>query len=61
MSITNNTIKKSSYVRKEEPGFLENMGVKYYHYLGKKSGTAGLPNLTIDELPADVTVDSNCW
>jgi len=58
MSITNNTIKKSSHVRKEEPGFLENLGVKYYHYLGKKSGTAGLRNLTIDELPADVTLQT---
>jgi hypothetical protein len=58
MSITNNTIKKSSYIRKEEPGFLENLGVKYYHYLGKKSGTAGLRNLTIDELPADVTLQT---
>ena len=58
MSITNNTIKKSSYVREEDPGFLENLGVKYYHYLGKKSGTAGLRNLTIDELPADVTLQT---
>jgi putative flippase GtrA len=58
MSITNNTIKKSSYVREEEPGFLENLGVKYYRYLGKKSGTAGLRNLTIDELPADVTLQT---
>ncbi|NTV84147.1 MAG: hypothetical protein HGA23_07595 [Bacteroidales bacterium] len=51
-------INKSSFVRKEEPGFLENLGVKYYHYLGKKSGTAGLRNLTIDELPADVTLQT---
>ena len=58
MSIPNNTINKSSYVREEEPGFLENLGVKYYHYLGKKSGTAGLRNLAIDELPADVTLQT---
>jgi|APFre7841882630_1041343.scaffolds.fasta_scaffold153788_1 hypothetical protein len=58
MSIKNNTINKSSYVREEEPGFLENLGVKYYRYLGKKSGTAGLRNLTIDELPADVTLQT---
>ena len=58
MSIPNNTINKSSYVREEEPGFLENLGVKYYHYLGKKSGTAGLRNLTIDELPADITLQT---
>jgi hypothetical protein len=50
--------KNSSYVREEEPGFLENLGVKYYRYLGKKSGTAGLRNLTIDELPADVTLQT---
>ena len=58
MSIPNNTINKSSYVREEDPGFLENLGVKYYRYLGKKSGTAGLRNLTIDELPADVTLQT---
>ena len=32
--------------------------MKYYRYLGKKSGTAGLRNLTIDELPADVTLQT---
>jgi len=58
MSTPIDTINKSSFVRKEEPGFLENLGVKYYHYLGKKSGTAGLRNLTIDELPADVTLQT---
>lgn len=50
--------KKSSYTRKEEAGFLENIGVRYYRYLGNKSGTAGLRNLTIDELPADVTLQT---
>ena len=58
MSTPIDNINKSSFVRKEEPGFLENLGVKYYHYLGKKSGTAGLRNLTIDELPADVTLQT---
>jgi putative flippase GtrA len=58
MSTPIDTIKKASYVRKAEPGFLEKLGVKYYHYLGKKSGTAGLRNLTIDELPADVTLQT---
>ncbi len=58
MSTPTDNINKSSFVRKEEPGFLENLGVKYYHYLGKKSGTAGLRNLTIDELPADVTLQT---
>jgi hypothetical protein len=32
--------------------------VKYYRYLGKKSGTAGLRNLSIDELPADITLQT---
>jgi len=58
MSKPTDDSKKSSYVRKEEPGFLENLGVKYYRYLGKKSGTAGLRNLTIDELPADITLQT---
>lgn len=58
MSIPNNTIKKSSYVREEQPGFLENLGVKYYLYLGKKSGIAGLRDLTIDELPSDITLQT---
>ncbi|MGZ4980594.1 MAG: LBF_2804 family protein [Methylobacter sp.] len=50
--------KKTSYIRKEEPGLLENLGVKYYRYLAKKSGTLDLPNLTIDELPADITMQT---
>ncbi len=50
--------KKSSYTRNEEAGFLENIGVRYYRYLGNKSGTAGLRNLTIDELPADITLQT---
>ncbi|MDD1642883.1 MAG: hypothetical protein LUQ29_06410 [Methylococcaceae bacterium] len=58
MSKPTGNSKKSSYVRKKEPGFLENLGVKYYRHLGKKSGTAGLRNLTIDELPADITLQS---
>lgn len=51
-------IKKSSYVREKKPGFLENLGVKYYQYLGKQAGTDNLQNLTIDELPADVTLQA---
>jgi hypothetical protein len=58
MSTPTDNSKKSSYERREYPGFLENLGVKYYHYLGKKSGTAGLRNLTIDELPADSTLQT---
>jgi len=58
MSTSTGNSKKSSYVRREEPGFIENLGVKYYRYLGKKSGTADLRNLTIDELPADITLQT---
>jgi hypothetical protein len=58
MSTPTGNIKKTSYVRKEEPGLLENLGVKYYRYLGNKSGTAGLRNLTIDELPSDITLQT---
>ena len=58
MSTPTGNSKKSSYERREDPGFLENLGVKYYHYLGKKSGTAGLRNLTLDELPADSTLQT---
>jgi len=58
MSTPTDNSKKSSYIRREDPGFLENLGVKYYRYLGKKSGTAGLRNLTIDELPADSTLQT---
>ncbi len=58
MSIPNKTIQKSSYVREEEPGFLEKLGVKYYRYLGRKSGSAGLRDLTIDELPSDITLQT---
>ena len=38
MSTPTGNNKKTAYVRKEEPGFLENLGVKYYRHLGKKSG-----------------------
>jgi len=42
MSTPTGNNKITAYVRKEEPGFLENLGVKYYRHLGKKFGTAGL-------------------
>jgi hypothetical protein len=51
-------IKKLVFARKEEPGLLEKLGAAYYRYLGKKSGTDSIPNLTIDELPADVTLQT---
>jgi hypothetical protein len=46
------------FSRKEEPGLLEKLGAAYYRHLGKKSGTDRIPNLTIDELPADVTLQT---
>jgi len=53
MSKLINTLKKPSYQHKESPGFLEGLGVKYYHYLAKKSGTADIDNISIDDLPPD--------
>ncbi len=53
----NNTTKKS-YVREEQPGFLEQIGVKYYRYLAEKAGTADIENIQIDQLPPDITLKS---
>jgi len=55
-----NTInkKQASYSREESPGFLEKIGVKYYHYLAQKSGTASLENISIDDLPPDITLQT---
>ena len=50
--------KKSSFNRTQEPGLLERLGAAYFRYLAKKSGTDNLPNLTIDELPADITLQT---
>lgn len=58
MSVPPDPINKVSLVSKEEPGFLEKLGADYYRYLGKKSGTDSIRNLTIDELPADVTLQT---
>ena len=55
MPETNNN-KKASYAREEEPGFLEKIGVKYYRYLADKSGTADMQNISIDDLPPDITL-----
>jgi hypothetical protein len=52
------TSKKEAFVRAEAPGFLEKLGVAYYRYLGRKSGTDSLKNLTIDELPADIVLQT---
>jgi hypothetical protein len=53
-SITSN----SSFQRKKPAGFLEDRGVKYYHYLDKKAGITDAETwVAIDDLPAD---DSLC-
>ena len=51
-------IKNTSYSRKEDPGFFERMGVKYYRYLATKSGTASIKNIDIDDLPSDITLQT---
>ncbi len=56
MSEVNEQVKKAAYSREEEAGFLEKIGVKYYRYLAKKSGTAGMENISIDDLPPDITL-----
>lgn len=58
MSSAEKHLKKAAYSREEEPGFLEKVGVKYYHFLGEKYGTAGMRNFTIDELPPDLTLQT---
>jgi hypothetical protein len=58
MPIANEKIKKSSYKRGETAGFLENIGVKYYRYLTNKSGTAEIQNISIDDLPPDITLQT---
>ena len=55
MPETNNN-KKASYSREEDSGFLEKIGVKYYSYLANKSGTADMQNISIDDLPPDITL-----
>jgi hypothetical protein len=49
---------KKTYTRDETPGFIEKIGVKYYHYLSRKFGTADAPNISIDDLPPDVTLQA---
>jgi len=58
MTINTDPIKNISSIRKAEPGFLEKLGVNYYRYLARKSGTDSIRNLTIDELPADITLQT---
>lgn len=40
------------------PGGFEKLGVRYFHYLGRKYGTVTLRNLSIDELPDDITIQT---
>ncbi|OQK15132.1 hypothetical protein AU255_19325 [Methyloprofundus sedimenti] len=54
--INDNNKKKTSYSREQSPGFLEKIGVKYYSYLANKSGTANMQNISIDDLPPDITL-----
>lgn len=49
---------KTTYVREETPGFIEKIGVKYYRYLSNKFGTADIQNISIDDLPPDVTLQA---
>ena len=49
---------KKAYSRDETPGFIEKIGVKYYHYLANKFGTANTPNISIDDLPPDETLQA---
>ncbi len=58
MSELNKKTIKSAYQREEDPSFIERMGVKYYHYLAKKSGTADMQNIHIDDLPPDITLQT---
>ncbi len=50
--------KQAGYDRTEEPGFMEKIGVKYYRYLAKKAGTHEIENISIDDLPPDITLQT---
>ncbi len=56
--VSNKKTKKASYIREESPSFLEKIGVQYYRYLSKKSGTADMKNISIDDLPPDITLQT---
>ncbi|MGR9116879.1 MAG: LBF_2804 family protein [Gammaproteobacteria bacterium] len=58
MTESNEQLIKSSYMREEEPGFMEKIGVNYYRYLTQKSGTANLQNVSIDDLAPDTTLQT---
>ncbi|NOQ34885.1 MAG: hypothetical protein GQ569_03215 [Methylococcaceae bacterium] len=44
---------KASYIREEESGILEKMGVKYYRHMAQKAGVSELADMPIDDLPPD--------
>jgi hypothetical protein len=46
-------ITKTSYIREQKTGFLEDLGVRYYQYMAKKAGLDKIDNLAIDDLPPD--------
>jgi hypothetical protein len=56
--VSNKNNNKIAILRSEKPGFLEKLGVDYYRYLGKKFGTNNIGNLTIDDLPDDITLQT---
>ena len=53
-----NSTRKGSYKREEAPGILEKIGVKYYRFLANKAGTSGMKNISIDDLPPDITLQT---
>jgi len=58
MKLSIRQIRKSLAARGQGPGVLEQLGVRYYRYLGRTAGTAALRNVTIDELPDDATLQA---
>ncbi len=58
MTDSNKHYTKAAYQRDEAPGFLENLGVKYYRFLADKAGTDDIDNISIDDLPPDVTLQT---
>ena len=58
MSALNKKTTKATYERIEDPSFIEKLGVKYYRYLANKTGTADMQNISIDDLPPDITLQT---
>jgi hypothetical protein len=46
-------LKKTTYFREQDSGFLEKLGVRYYDYMAQKAGTTKMADLAIDALPPD--------